>query len=406
MKKFQLIALSTLVITCGIFAYTPTDEANANFLAGEGVIINQSSNPIQYRFDDKILRQEIVAIALKMKWIEIPNEYTCKKYFSDVTGSDWVCRAVEAAADNGIITKTNAKFRPTDFVTRAEALTMLSTVVCLPRLTVREYGFLESADPKLAEQHSNKNDWQKMLWESISFWSEDDGLSSINSVGAWTDAQKKQSNNPNENVLRAEVFAFGEFFLSYQKKYGGCETTARLPILSSEDETISTPNKTTGESTASGTYIVQYPDALVSGEVRYAGIKNYWLRTSTPFYWSFKSSTKTPLLTQKKLQFFSIGTTHFAAIYGYESPSFYQVKVFEYSDSGIKDVQFYNPTKSIDISEDARAAGGDNPGLTEYTATDIKIEWNSLFLETADSRRIKKYQYSDGVFIRGADIVL
>ncbi len=67
MKKFQLIALSTLVITCGIFAYTPTDEANANFLAGEGVIINQSSNPIQYRFDDKILRQEIVAIALKMK---------------------------------------------------------------------------------------------------------------------------------------------------------------------------------------------------------------------------------------------------------------------------------------------------------------------------------------------------
>ncbi len=86
-----------------------------------------------------------------------------------MTGSDWVCRAVEAAADNGIITKTNAKFRPTDFVTRAEALTMLSTVVCLPRLTVREYGFLESADPKLAEQHSNKNDWQKMLWESISF---------------------------------------------------------------------------------------------------------------------------------------------------------------------------------------------------------------------------------------------
>jgi len=123
-------------------------------------------------------------------------------------------------------------------------------------------------------------------------------------------------------------------------------------------------------------------------------------------YWNFKSSTKTPLLTQKKLQFFSIGNTRFAAIYGYESPSFYQVKIFEYGNFGVKDVQFYDPAKKIDISEDALAAGSANPGLEEYSATDIKIEGTSLFLETADSRRLKKYQYSDGVFVRVADIVL
>lgn len=405
MKKFQFIALSSVVIFCGVFAATPAEESNANFLAGEGIIVDHSSIPVQYRFGDKILRQEIVAIALKMKGVELPTDYTCKKYFSDITENGWVCRAVELAADNGIISRSNAKFRPTDFVTRAEALAMLSGVVCLPRITTREYGFLESTYPELATQHNNKNDWQKVLWESISFGTKDDGLSSMN-PGDWTDAQKKASNNPNDVVLRSEIFASGEFFLSYQKKYGACEKTIRQPIFYSEDEVVGVANKTTGESTISGTYTVQYPDALVSGEVRYSGLVKWGVRTSLPFYWNFKSSTKTPLITQKKLQFFAIGNTHFAAIYGYESPGFYDIKVFEYGNFGVKDVQFYDPAKKIDISEEARAAGSDNPSLDEYTATDIKLEGTSLFLETSDSRRLKKFQYSDGVFIRLADIVL
>ena len=406
MKKFQLIVISSLILACGVFA-TVADENNANLLAQEGIIVDQSSNPTHYRFGDKILRQEIVAIALKMRGVELPQNYACKKYFSDVTANGWVCRAVELAADNGIISKTNNKFRATDSVTRAEALAMLSGVVCLPRLTLQEYTLLQSANPELIEQHSNKNDWQKTLWESISFGNKDDGLSSMNSADNWTDVQKKQSNNPNDAILRSEVFASSEFFLSYQKKYGACEKTARQPIIFwAPDEISGIPNKTTGESTSSGTYTIQYPDALVSGEVRYSGMNKGGIRTSIPFYWSFKSSTKTPLLTQKKLQFFSIGSTHFAAIYGYESPSFYRVKIFEYGNYWVKDVQFYDPAKKIDLSEDARAAGSDNPSLEEYSATDIKVEWNSLFLETADTRRLKKFQYSDGIFTRVADIVL
>ncbi len=192
---------------------------------------------------------------------------------------------------------------------------MLSGVTCLQKLTTREYGFLESADSTLATQHSNKNDWQKALWESISFGGQDDyGLASMNS-GDWNDAQKKASNIPNDSILRSEIFASAEFFLSYKKKYTGCETTVRQPILYSEDEVVGVPNKTTGESTNTGTYMVQYPDALVSGEVRYSKLNKGGLRSSLPFYWSFKSSTKTPLLTQKKLQFFSIGSSRFAVIY-------------------------------------------------------------------------------------------
>jgi|GEM_PF-2650337 len=66
MKKFPLVIISSLVVVCGVFA-TPADENNANILASQGIIVDQSSNPVNYRFGDKILRQEIVAIALKMK---------------------------------------------------------------------------------------------------------------------------------------------------------------------------------------------------------------------------------------------------------------------------------------------------------------------------------------------------
>lgn len=128
MKKFQLIVLSSLVVTCGVFA-TPADENNANLLAGEGIIVDQSSNPANYRFGDKILRQEIIAIALKMKGVELPKDYTCKKYFSDVTANDWVCRAVELAADNGIISRSNKYANPGMYITRAEALAIISNIV-------------------------------------------------------------------------------------------------------------------------------------------------------------------------------------------------------------------------------------------------------------------------------------
>jgi len=411
-KTFLIFSLVSLLSSFGIvvFAYTGADENRANFLATEHIIMDHSDAPVQYRFDDKIIRQEMVSIALKIKWISIPSGYTCKKYFSDVTGNDWVCWAVEAAADNGIISRWNTKFRPKDFVTRAEALAMLSSVVCLPKLTAKEYSFLEEAFPELVDQHENKSTWQKALWETLSWGTKDIGLSGMDATNTMTEAQKTQSNAPNTDITRAEVFSFGEYFLSYQKKYGACETTVRQPIIFSTDDVTSVPNKTTGKSTSTGTYTVQYPDALVSGEVRYIGVMNVGVRTSKPFNWDFITSTKETLLTQKKLQFFSIGSTRFAAIYSYESANFYRVKVFEYGNFWVKDVFFYDSAKKIDLSEDALAAGSDNPSLGEYTSKSIRLEWSTLFLESYDSTlgksRLKKYQYSDGVFVRVGDVVI
>lgn len=64
-------------------------------------------------------------MALTVKGIPLPENYICKKYFTDVTKNDWVCRAVELAADNGIISRANTRARPMDTVTQAEALAIL-----------------------------------------------------------------------------------------------------------------------------------------------------------------------------------------------------------------------------------------------------------------------------------------
>jgi len=64
-------------------------------------------------------------MALKIKGVALPDNYTCKKYFTDAVQNDWVCRAVELAADNGIISRSNTRARPMDKVTRAEALAIL-----------------------------------------------------------------------------------------------------------------------------------------------------------------------------------------------------------------------------------------------------------------------------------------
>jgi len=58
---------------------------------------------------------------------DIPEDYRCRNYFDDVSTavSKWICRAVELAADEGLITKLNDIFRPQEDITRAEAFSIL-----------------------------------------------------------------------------------------------------------------------------------------------------------------------------------------------------------------------------------------------------------------------------------------
>lgn len=127
MKKISLFILST-VISLGAFGATLTDIDDANFLAREWILVDQSSNTTNYRLGESILRQEIIGIALKIKWATLPEEYVCKNYYTDVKAdpsSVWVCRAVEIAADNAMISRENKLFQPQEYVTESEALAIL-----------------------------------------------------------------------------------------------------------------------------------------------------------------------------------------------------------------------------------------------------------------------------------------
>lgn len=131
MKKFFLF-LSTfylLLSTFCAFAYTSADVAIANGLADADIIVDQRINPDKYRLDESISRQEVIGMTLKLKNIALPNNYTCKGYFTDATfgkshADAWVCRAVELAADRGLITRDSATTRPSDKITKAEALAL------------------------------------------------------------------------------------------------------------------------------------------------------------------------------------------------------------------------------------------------------------------------------------------
>ncbi len=122
MKK--LLLSSFLATSMFALAYTQVDIENANYLSGKSIIKAQSS-ATKYRLDDTITRAEVIGIAMKMKWENLPKDYTCKKYFTDVVKNDWICRAVELGAKAGIVSRENARFRPLDPITRVEALAIL-----------------------------------------------------------------------------------------------------------------------------------------------------------------------------------------------------------------------------------------------------------------------------------------
>lgn len=126
---FTVFIISGLSISC-VFGYSAQDVEHANALAQNKIIVDQSSNLSAYRFDDPISRQEVVGLTMKAFGVDLPEKYICQGYYSDayfpVGHNDiWVCRSVEMAADNGLVSRENTMFRPKDSITRAEALAII-----------------------------------------------------------------------------------------------------------------------------------------------------------------------------------------------------------------------------------------------------------------------------------------
>lgn len=132
-KQEQVVNTWTLASTntnlsSNIQTTTPkTSLSNWDILAAAGIVKKQDSEDL-YRTDDFVLRQEVIWMTIKLWGFSLPDSYSCKWYFSDVSTikpNNWACRAIEISADNSIITKANAKFRPEDRITKIEALAIL-----------------------------------------------------------------------------------------------------------------------------------------------------------------------------------------------------------------------------------------------------------------------------------------
>lgn len=207
MKK---ILLSSLVATSIFaFAYTQVDVDNANYLANKN-IITQQSTAAGYRLNDTITRAEVAGIALKVKWMVLPS-YQCKWYFSDLRNNDWRCRAAELAADAGIVSRANAKFRPQDKITRAEAFAIIYKSAGIQAQDCG-WGPLWFKDVTA--------EWQKKLLYDIACIGQFRKIPWIKSDSTSDDLNLHYV-YPNRDATRAEVFGFAKNILEYKIMMSG-----------------------------------------------------------------------------------------------------------------------------------------------------------------------------------------
>lgn len=122
-KITRLIAIITIFfVAVPIHAATEFSKY-ANSLSRSGVIERKNSD-LSYRLFDEITRAEMVKIALKMAG-NSTSRCTGKIFFDVDSRLEDLCGYVEAAAQNGIVSKGFSNFRPSDPVTRAEMVKML-----------------------------------------------------------------------------------------------------------------------------------------------------------------------------------------------------------------------------------------------------------------------------------------
>lgn len=207
MKHWKIITTLALVIAIGTgwiasaLSSSAAYEA-ATYLAGRGYIVSQSSQA-DYRLDQHVLRQEVVGTALKVTGASLPDPYSCRGYFTDISSTSpntWACRAFEMAADASIITRANTTSRPEDDVTRAEALAII--------MATKSFSLGDSI-----QVDSEANLWQSKL------------ITRAYNNGIIDDPEDF---GPNEYALRGEVFVWSARVLGQDiQDDGSDDITAR-----------------------------------------------------------------------------------------------------------------------------------------------------------------------------------
>ena len=138
---------------------------------------------------------------MKMAGKAAPDGYSCQGYFSDAKFAKnhpdaWVCASVESAANDGIISRANTKFRPKASITRIEALAIImkASGYITPHTTT---GFNSSPIKTLYDAKTPQ--WQIDVVESA----QAQGI-----IDVYMKNLPEQTFAPTKIATRAEVFGF------------------------------------------------------------------------------------------------------------------------------------------------------------------------------------------------------
>lgn len=104
--------------------------SDSDFLAQEWIITKQK-NLADYHLGDFVKREEVVATAVKMLNIYIPDDYTCHGTYDDLSATrpnNWACRVMEIASEKWLITIEWTRAKPEEYITLVETLNIFLKV--------------------------------------------------------------------------------------------------------------------------------------------------------------------------------------------------------------------------------------------------------------------------------------
>lgn len=172
---------------------TVDTNSDGNVLASFGIVKQQDSEE-WYNLNSNVLRQEVIGMAMKLWKFNLPEGYACKKIFKDVSGTkpnNWICRAVEIGAENGIVSNANKSFNPESSITRAEALAILMKAA---GIKIDESG----VTPKYSDV--------TIAWQ----------INVVNTAFSYSFIDESTNFFPNKNATRGEIFNMAKRILKSQ----------------------------------------------------------------------------------------------------------------------------------------------------------------------------------------------
>lgn len=161
MKK--AIVFVCVFVFGSVLALEPSYTDYAQILAEEGIIAKREQLE-KYRVHDYVWRQEVIGMAVNMNTDINLDAFACSGVYNDITTATpntWICRAAEAAAHYGILSRgekyplEKIGVKPERNITRAEALAMIWDALGIER-----------ADESIIQKYTYSSDtvvWQKRL---------------------------------------------------------------------------------------------------------------------------------------------------------------------------------------------------------------------------------------------------